>query len=75
MQNNQYPIVIGVDNGNANTKTVHTVFKSGLTEHDIKPPVADEWIKYNNKYYTLSSKRLVYMRDKTKDENCFSLHQ
>lgn len=73
MQNNQYPIVIGVDNGNANTKTVHTVFKSGLTEHDIKPPVADEWIKYNNKYYTLSSKRLVYMRDKTKDENCFIL--
>lgn len=71
--NNQYPIVIGVDNGNANTKTVHTVYTSGLTEHDIKPPIAEEWIKYKGKYYTLSSKRLIYTRDKTKDENCFIL--
>lgn len=67
------PIVIGIDNGNANTKTVHSVFTSGLTTHDVKPPVADEWIFYNNKYYTLSSKRLVYARDKTKNEDCFIL--
>lgn len=67
------PIVLGIDNGNANTKTVHSVFTSGLTEHDIKPPVADEWIEYNGKYYTLSSKRLIYTRDKTKDDSCFIL--
>ena len=24
-------MIIGVDNGNANTKTVHTVFTSGIT--------------------------------------------
>ena len=68
-----YPIVIGVDNGNANTKTVHSIFTSGLNEHDIKPPVADEWIEYNGKFYTLSSKRLIYTRDKTKDNSCFIL--
>lgn len=73
MSDKKMPIVIGVDNGNANTKTVHTIFTSGLTEHDVKPPFADEWIEYNGKFYTLSSKRLIYTRDKTKDENCFIL--
>lgn len=67
------PIVIGVDNGNANTKTVHNVFTSGITEHDVKPPVADEILEYGGKFYTPSSKRLVYSRDKTKDKNCFIL--
>lgn len=66
-------IIIGIDNGNANTKTVHSVFVSGLTEHALKPPMADEYIKYNNKYYTLSHTRIPYQRDKTKDENCFIL--
>lgn len=72
-KDNYKPIVIGVDNGNANTKTVHSVFTSGLNVHDIKPPVADEWIEYNGKFYTLSSKRLTYTRDKTKNNDCFIL--
>lgn len=67
------PIVIGVDNGNANTKTVHNVFTSGITEHDVKPPVADELIEFDGKFYTLSSKRLTYTRDKTKNNSCFIL--
>jgi plasmid segregation protein ParM len=66
-------MIIGVDNGNANTKTVHTVFTSGITEHDVKPPIGDELIKYNNKYYTLSGDRSPYTRDKTKDKTCFIL--
>ena len=66
-------MIIGVDNGNANTKTVHTVFTSGVTEHDVKPPIGDEVIKYNEKYYTLSGDRSPYKRDKTKDNVCFIL--
>jgi plasmid segregation protein ParM len=66
-------MIIGVDNGNANTKTVHTVFTSGITEHDVKPPIGDELIKYNGKYYTLSGDRSPYTRDKTKDKTCFIL--
>lgn len=66
-------MIIGVDNGNANTKTVHTVFTSGVTEHDVKPPIGDEIIKYNEKYYTLSGDRSPYTRDKTKDKTCFIL--
>jgi len=73
MSEKRKPIVIGVDNGNANTKTVHHVFTSGLNVFDIKPPVADEILEYNNKFYTLSNKRLTYTRDKTKNESCFIL--
>lgn len=66
-------MIIGVDNGNANTKTVHTVFTSGVSIHDVKPPIGDEVIMYNGKYYTLSGNRNPYARDKTKDNTCFIL--
>ncbi len=66
-------MIIGIDNGNANTKTIHTTFTSGITMHDLKPPMADEIIKFRDKYYTLSSRRNTYTRDKTKSENCFIL--
>ena len=66
-------MVIGIDNGNANTKTVHCVFTSGLTEHDVQPAIGNEVLKWNGKYYTLSEKRMPYARDKTKDNNCFVL--
>lgn len=64
-------MVIGVDNGNANTKTVHTAFTSGITEHDVKPPIANEILRWENKYYTPSGKRESFKRDKTTDNKCF----
>lgn len=73
MSPNNRPIVIGVDNGNANVKTVHHTFISGLTEHPLKPPMADEWLCFDGKYYTLSTRRLPYSRDKTKNSSCFIL--
>ena len=33
-------IIIGIDNGNANTKTPHVSFVSGLNTHDLRPPMA-----------------------------------
>ncbi len=66
-------MIIGVDNGNANTKTVHSVFVSGITEHELKPPIGDEILKYDGKYYTLSANRNPYERDKTETINCFIL--
>lgn len=67
-------MVIGIDNGNANTKTVNSVFTSGVTEHDVKPPaIADEILFFDGKYYTLSGNRAMYARDKTKNNTCFIL--
>lgn len=47
---------------------------SGLTEHSVKPPMTDEILEYGGRFWTLSSKRLPYMRDKTQDERFFILN-
>lgn len=64
-------MVIGIDHGNSQIKTVHTTFTSGITEHGVKPPMAEDLLEYKNKYYTLTSTRRTYIRDKTKDDVCF----
>lgn len=66
-------ILIGVDNGNANTKTQNHNFVSGLTKHDVRPPMARDLIYFNNNYYTLSEKRNIYKRDRTQDEDAYIL--
>lgn len=66
-------MIIGVDNGNANTKTACHCFTSGLTEHNVKPPMMQDIILWRGKYYSLSSERLPFMRDKTIDSNCYVL--
>lgn len=70
---NKNAIIIGVDNGNANTKTPNVTFVSGVNMHDLRPPLMDEVLEYDNKFYTLSNKRNTYTRDKTKNEDCFIL--
>ena len=47
---------------------------SGLTEHSVKPPMTDEILEDGGRFWTLSSKRLPYMRDKTQDERFFILN-
>ena len=66
-------IIIGVDNGNANTKTQNHNFVSGLTQHDVRPPMARDLIYFDGHYYTLSEKRTVYKRDRTYDNNAYVL--
>lgn len=66
-------MIVGVDNGNSYTKTQDFCFVSGLAEHTVKPPMAEELLEYGGKYWTLSGKRISYMRDKTQDERCFVL--
>lgn len=65
-------MVIGIDHGNSQVKTSRTVFTSGITEHGTaKPPLPTDIIFYNGEYFTISSRREPYKRDKTKDEKCF----
>ena len=66
-------MLIAIDHGNYAVKTPRFSFISGLSEHAVKPPLADEVLEYEGKYWTLSGKRLPYMRDKTKDERYFIL--
>lgn len=66
-------MLIAIDHGNYAIKTPHFSFVSGLSEHTVKPPLADEVLEFGGSYWTLSGKRLPYMRDKTKDERFFIL--
>ncbi len=66
-------MLIAIDHGNYAIKTPHHSFVSGLSEHTVKPPMADEILEYDGRYWTTSGKRLSYMRDKTQDDRYFVL--
>lgn len=66
-------MLIAIDHGNYAIKTPSYTFVSGLSEHTVRPPLADELMEYNGSFWTLSGKRLSYMRDKTQDERYFVL--
>ena len=66
-------MLLGIDHGNYAVKTREFDFVSGLAEHTVKPPMTDEILEYQGKYWTLSGKRLSYMRDKTQDDRFFVL--
>ncbi len=66
-------MLIAIDHGNYAIKTVNHSFVSGLSEHTVKPPMTDEILEYSGRYWTLSGRRLSYMRDKTQDDRYFIL--
>ena len=66
-------MLIAIDHGNKQIKTDSRIFTSGLRESDARPPFGDDILKYNGKYYTLSDKRIPYMRDKTGDDRFYIL--
>ena len=66
-------MLISIDHGNFAIKSVHDSFIAGLAEHTVKPPMTDEILEYDGRYWTLSGRRLSYMRDKTRDERYFIL--
>lgn len=66
-------MLLAIDHGNYNVKTPHHCFMAGLAEHSVRPPMADEVLEYEGKFWTLSGKRLSYRRDKTQDESYFIL--
>lgn len=66
-------MLIAIDHGNYTIKTPRHSFVSGLSDHTVKPPMTDEILEYEGKYWTLSGRRLSYMRDKTQDDRYFIL--
>ncbi len=66
-------MLIAIDHGNYSIKTPEFCFVSGLVESTVPPPFSDEVLQYNGKYYNLTDRRIVYRRDKTKDEQYFIL--
>lgn len=61
-------MIIAIDHGNYAIKTLNHSFVAGLSEHTVKPPMTDEIMEYDGRFWTLTGNRLSYMRDKTQDE-------
>jgi plasmid segregation protein ParM len=56
-------MIIAVDHGNKQMKlSGGRVFTSGLRESDTKPPFGNDILKYKGKYYSISDKRIPFMR-------------
>lgn len=66
-------MLLAVDHGNYAIKTPYFSFVSGLADHTVRPPLSDELLEYGGRYWTLSGKRINYMRDKTQDDRFFIL--
>lgn len=66
-------MLISLDHGNKLTKSLNKVFVSGLSESNTYPPFGGDVVKYKDIFYTLSSERFPYMRDKTTDDRFFVL--
>ena len=68
-------MIISIDHGNKSVKLPGEgrIFTSGLCESDTRPPFGEDILKYKGKYYTLSDKRIPYMRDKTGDDRFYIL--
>ena len=65
-------MLIGVDHGNKQIKTVHcSPFVSGLQQSITKP--FGQSLQYRGNYYTLSSERIPFRKDKTEDDRFFVL--
>lgn len=66
-------MLIGIDHGNKQIKTVHCgPFISGL-QQSITMPFGEEILKYQEHFYMLPDKRIPYRKDKTEDDRFFIL--
>ena len=66
-------MIISVDHGNKSIKTPHAIFTSGLVMSDGLQGFKTDYIGRNGKYYSLTERRISYLRDKTEDDRFFIL--
>ena len=66
-------MIVSVDHGNKSVKTPNFLFTSGIIVSDDKPALSTDYIFWNGKYYTLTEKRIAYLRDKTEDDRFLRL--
>ena len=66
-------MIISVDHGNKSIKPPHAIFTSGLVMSDGLQGFKTDYIGWNGKYYSLTERRISYLRDKTEDDRFFIL--
>ena len=67
-------MMLAVDHGNKQIKVSGgRVFISGIRESDTRPPFGEDILKYRGKHYTISNKRIPYLRTKFVDDRFYIL--
>ena len=66
-------MIISVDHGNKSIKTPNALFTSGLIVSEGLQGFKTDYIGWNGKYYSLTERRISYLRDKTEDDRFFIL--
>ena len=71
--NNTNPIIIGIDHGYGNIKTVHCCFKTGVAAYDKEPTFKSNLLVYEGKYYLIGEKHKEFVSDKMTDIDYYIL--
>lgn len=66
-------MLISIDHGNSQIKTVHDVFPSGYVTNPAMPQMAENWLEYDGNTYALSGSHVTYRRDKTENDDYYIL--
>ena len=66
-------MIISIDHGNKSIKTPTLLFTSGLVESATKPGFQGDYIFWERKYYSLTEKRISYLRGKTEGNRFYAL--
>lgn len=66
-------MIIGIDVGNSDVKSVRTQTPSGFLKHGKLPFGCDCWIKYYGDFYVPTNERFPYRQNKTQDDDCLIL--
>lgn len=65
--------IIGIDHGNAQIKTVHFSFPSGVVEYEYEPYTSQNVLEYGGQYYVCGTGRQPLTLDKTITESYYLL--
>ena len=66
-------IIIGVDHGYGNIKTVNHCFKTGILGYDSEPLFTGDMLTYNGRYYLIGEGHKEFIAEKIKDEDYYLL--
>ena len=66
-------IIIAIDHGYSNIKTVNTCFRTGVIAHEGKPAFTNDLLIYDGHYYTIGEGHKEYSPIKTNDQDYYIL--
>lgn len=66
-------LVIGIDHGYGNMKTRNFTFKSGVKAYEYMPPVVENELEYDGKFYVIGEEHKTFIANKDVDDDYYIL--